>query len=234
MKEQTRVKTIRLRQEARQTEVLKPVGAARPAEWIDASKKKDGFSRLLRADRLIRNLAAAAGLMLVAVAVKNAELPQSQSVFSALEDSLNPELDESVGKLSFVDSLLPAEVQEVWRQAESVTVFEPVRGSVVHAWSRQEPYLELSCNTTDVRAAADGEIMSIAHGPDEERIVRIRHEGGLETLYGNLESCAHEVGDRVCAGDPFATVLEGAPLAFELRRDGRSIDPAGLLLPLTE
>lgn len=56
MKEQTRVKTIRLRQEARQTEVLKPVGAARPAEWIDASKKKDGFSRLLRADRLIRNL----------------------------------------------------------------------------------------------------------------------------------------------------------------------------------
>ena len=28
--------------------------------------------------------------------------------------------------------------------------------------------------------------------------------------------------------------LEGAPLAFELRRDGRSIDPAGLLLPLTE
>ena len=147
MKEQTRVKTIRLRQEARQTEVLKPVGAARPAEWIDASKKKDGFSRLLRADRLIRNLAAAAGLMLVAVAVKNAELPQSQSVFSALEDSLNTEWDESVGKLSFVDSLLPAEVQEVWRQAESVTVFEPVRGSVVHAWSRQEPYLELSCNT---------------------------------------------------------------------------------------
>ena len=139
-----------------------------------------------------------------------------------------------MGKLSFVDSLLPAEVQEVWRQAESVTVFEPVRGSVIHAWSRQEPYLELSCNTTDVRAAADGEIMSIAHGPDEERIVRIRHEGGLETLYGNLESCAHEVGDRVCAGDPFATVLEGAPLAFELRRDGRSIDPAGLLLPLTE
>ena len=132
MKEQTRVKTIRLRQEARQTEVLKPVGAARPAEWIDASKKKDGFSRLLRADRLIRNLAVAAGLMLVAVAVKNAELPQSQSVFSALEDSLNTEWDESVGKLSFVDSLLPAEVQEVWRQAESVTVFEPVRGSVVH------------------------------------------------------------------------------------------------------
>ena len=98
----------------------------------------------------------------------------------------------------------------------------------------QEPYLELSCNTTDVRAAADGEIMSIAHGMDEERIVRIRHEGGLETLYGNLASCAHEVGDRVYAGDAFATVLEGAPLAFELRRDGRSIDPTGLMLPLTE
>ena len=175
MKEQTRVKAVRLRQEAPRTDVLKPVAASRPAEWIDASQKKDGFS-----------------------------------------------------------SLLPAEVQQVWRQEESVTVFEPVQGNVVHAWSRQEPYLELSCNTTDVRAAADGEIMSIAHGMDEERIVRIRHEGGLETLYGNLASCAHQVGDRVYAGDAFATVLEGAPLAFELRRDGRSIDPTGLMLPLTE
>ena len=63
----------------------------------------------------------------MAVAVKNAELPQSQSVFSALEDSLNTEWDESVGKLSFVDSLLPAEVQQVWRQAESVTVFSRYR-----------------------------------------------------------------------------------------------------------
>ena len=42
------------------------------------------------------------------------------------------------------------------------------------------------------------------------------------------------MGDRVYAGDAFATVLEGAPLAFELRRDGRSIDPTGLMLPLTE
>ena len=67
MKEQTRVKAMRLRQEAPRTDVLKPVAASRPAEWIDASQKKDGFSRLLRADRLIRNLAAAAGLMLVAV-----------------------------------------------------------------------------------------------------------------------------------------------------------------------
>ena len=80
---------------------------------------------------------------------------------------------------------------------------------------------------SDVRAAADGEVMSIAHGLDEERIVRIRHDDASEAIYGNLASCLAQVGDRVYAGDVFASILEGEPLAFELRVDGRSVDPTG-------
>ena len=73
MKEQTRVKAVRLRQEAPRTDVLKPVAASRPAEWIDASQKKDGFSRLLRADRkeLAIFLAAFLGVLVLGVYLLN-------------------------------------------------------------------------------------------------------------------------------------------------------------------
>jgi septal ring factor EnvC (AmiA/AmiB activator) len=43
-----------------------------------------------------------------------------------------------------------------------------------------------------------------------------------------------DVGDYVFQGDIIASGLEGKPLAFELRVDGRSIDPKGKLQSLTD
>ena len=53
-------------------------------------------------------------------------------------------------------------------------------------------------------------------------------------IYGNLLTCYAQEGDRVYAGDVIATTIEGKPLVFELRRDGRSINPEGLLKPIPE
>ena len=83
----------------------------------------------------------------------------------------------------------------------------------------------ISVDKRDVRASADGEVMSIAHGLNEERIIRIRHEE-CETIYGNIEDCLAEVGDQILAGDIIGTLIEGQPLAFELRHNGRSVDPS--------
>ena len=73
--------------------------------------------------------------------------------------------------------------------------------------------------------------MSLAHGPGEERILRIRHENGVETLYGNLKECFVEAGSMVESGQVIATLLPDTPLAFELRINGRSVDPSGHFLP---
>ena len=206
---------------------------ARP-ELIDYPPERGFGKRLLQTDKLIRNLAVVGGLLLTLVAVKNADTPQSQSVFSALQDSVHMEWDESLGKLSFVNSYLPESLQAVWNERETVTVLAPVVGETVHAWSEAEPYLELQSAVTDVRAVADGEVMSIAHGIGEEQIVRVRHDDETESIYGNLLVCYAEVGDRVYAGDIIARVPDDAPLAFELRKDGRSINPEGLLMPQKE
>ena len=189
---------------------------------------------LLRADRLIRDLAVVGALFLTVLAVRGASAPQAQSVFSALKASANMQWDESLGQLSFVGGWLPESVQAVWNQKDSLMVFAPAAGQTVHTWSQTEPYVEWQTDVADVRCAADGQVMSVAHGLDEERIVRIRHENGVETVYGNLAECFVQEGDSVASGQIFARVLEGKPLAFELRRDGRSIDPRGRLMPLDE
>lgn len=190
--------------------------------------------RILALDKLLRNVAVVGAMLLVIVAIRNIDSPQSQSVFAALQSSTNMEWDESLGKLSFVSNLLPSSVQAVWGEQESISVLAPVSGEIVHAWSQAEPYLEMLSAVEDVRAVANGEIMAVAHGLDEEFIVRLRHDDSTESIYGNLAVCHMDVGDYVFQGDIIATVLQGKPLAFELRKDGRSIDPKGKLQSLTD
>lgn len=190
---------------------------------------KPGAIRWISLDNLLRNVAVVGAIVLVIIAARNQQGTPTQSVFAALQSGMNMEWDESLGKLSFVSNLLPESVLGVWSQQENIAVLAPSNGVVVHAWTREEPYIELKGTVTDVRAAANGEVMSVAHGLEEEVILRIRHEGNTETLYGNLAASYVDVGDYVFEGDIVATVLEGKPLAFELRKDGRSIDPKGKL-----
>jgi len=223
LNQQTQVKNMKVRSRAARLEE-----SAVPHIQVEELPKPRGWAqRLIRWEQLGKNLVVVGCLFMVVVAVKNTETPQAQSVFQTLQASAGMEWDETVGKLSFVHSLLPKPVQEVWKEDPSIAVFAPVHGEVIHAWSREHPYVMIQTKVSDVRAAADGEVMSIAHGLDEERIVRVRHDDSSEAIYGNLSSCHVEVGERIYAGDVFARILDGEPLAFELRVDGRSIDPAG-------
>ncbi|MCI5957366.1 MAG: M23 family metallopeptidase [Clostridiales bacterium] len=231
MNRQTEVKSMRLKREGT---LISDEGIPGNAVLSELPLKKSIGRRIIQADRLIRNLAVVGALALTVVAVKNAGAPQAQSVFSAIQQSAGMEWDESLGKLSFVGGFLPEGIQAVWSEKEALTVFAPVMGETVHAWTRSEPYVEYAGTVADVRAVADGEVMSIAHGLDEERILRIRHDDETESIYGNLQNCYAQVGDRVYAGDVVARTLDGKPLAFELRKDGRSINPEGLLLPLQD
>ena len=59
----------------------------------------------------------------------------------------------------------------------------------------------------------------------------VDHGEGFMSLYGHNESLRAEVGDWVQPGASLSTVgqgPEGRPgLYFELRRDGKAVDPAG-------
>ena len=228
MNQQTQVNQIKLRTRA---ERLK----GETSKYIELPEQKNSFGHFfLRLDALVRNLAVVGGLVLVMIAVRNSRFAETQSVFSTIQESANMHWDESIGKLTFVNSLLPEEIREVWNETPAISVFAPVNGEVVHGWMKSEPYLLLKAETQDVRAAAEGEVMSVAHGMQEERILRLRHADGLETVYGNLMECFVEVGATVYAGDIIGKLWNDHPLAFEVRLDGRSVDPSSNMKPLLE
>ena len=228
MNQQTQVKNVKIKSRAERL-------LCETAQITELSERKNRFGNwFLQFDNLVRNLAVVGGLVLVMLAVRNSSLPQAQSVFSAIQDSAGIQWDESVGKLSFVNSILPEEIRQVWNETPVQAVFVPVSGEVVHAWSREEPYLLLAGDTRDVRASENGEVMSVAHGMEEERIVRLRHTDGTESIYGNLESCFVEVGAQVSAGDIIGKLIAEKPLAFEVRVNGRSVDVTDSLIPFAE
>ena len=228
MNQQTQVKCVKVKSRAERL-------LNEAVQVTELPERKNSFGTyFLQLDRLVRNLAVVGGLVLVLIAVRNSTLPQAQSVFGMLQDSAGMQWDESVGKLTFVNSILPKGIREVWNESPALNVFAPVNGEIVHAWSQSEPYLLLEGTISDVRASADGEVMSVAHGMDEELILRLRHQDGTESIYGNLKNCWVEIGASVSAGDIIGTLLDEKPLAFEVRVDGRSVDVSRNLMPLAE
>ncbi len=236
MDEQARVKQMEVRQPRGwiQPPIPKTTAPESSAELTVLPAKPSGWKTLWQPERLTRNLAAVGCLALVLIAAQRMLQEPDVSVFSALKSEMTAEWDEDIGKLSFVSELLPPEIRAVWNPSAGVNILQPVMGEVVHAWSQSEPYLEFASNVTDVRAVSQGEVMSIAHGLGEERIIRIRHTDGSESLYGNLETTYVECGTAVDAGDIIGSLIKHKPLAFELRIDGRSIDPVPCMAELSE
>ena len=219
MNQQTKVKAIKIKPKA--TRLME-----QPSDLIELTPRDGAWKQRFRySDRLVRNLAVVGCLVLIVTAVRNSSLPETRSIFEAVQASAGMEWDESLGKLSFVNSILPQEIQDVWNETTAVQVVLPAQGTVSHAWSESEPYLMIESQTDEVCSVAEGEVMSVAHGVDEERIVRIRHADGIETIYANLEECFVEQGDFIPAGTKIGEKLPQEPLAFEVRVNGRSVEP---------
>ena len=83
-----------------------------------------------------------------------------------------------------------------------------------------------------VVAAADGRVALAGRTADGAIVVRIVHDDGSETQYGHLGAGLDvQAGDRVRAGDQIGVVgmtgnTTGPHVHFELRREGRPLDPA--------
>lgn len=83
---------------------------------------------------------------------------------------------------------------------------------------------------TPVRASGGGTVEAAGTDPDYGLFVLLRHPDGFQTMYGHASRLVVREGDTVTAGQVIAlsgnTGRSTAPhLHFEVRRDGRSLDP---------
>ncbi len=181
-------------------------------------------------ERLVRNLALAGMLVITIAAVRNAELPNGKTVLTAIQEMIEGDWDGQLGKINFVGRFLPETVAVFFESTPDAELTAPCFGSLTHGWTEREPYLGYEGDDTRVFAAAAGQVMSVSHGPDEEYILRVRHDDGLESLYFNLASTAVVEGDRVTTATCLGKSLPGGCF-IEVRRAGRAIDPTGLISP---
>jgi murein DD-endopeptidase MepM/ murein hydrolase activator NlpD len=114
----------------------------------------------------------------------------------------------------------------------------PLRGTIVQRFKAGETDgVDIAAPVGEpVHAAADG--VCIHAGDDIQtygKLIVIRHADGYVTVYADNSELDVKEGDTIRRGQIIAKsgVSENVPhLHFELRKDGKPIDPIGYLVPL--
>ena len=188
---------------------------------------RENFRPLNFGERMLRNTAVCVAVLLCTIAIKSIDAPIAQTVSGELRDWVTMDLDESLGSLKFVQNILPDAALVFWHIGSAQTFAEPTEMALAHSWRENEPYLTYAADRqTPVTASAPGEVMSISVSSDKTYTVRVRHKDGLETIYGNLQACMVHEGDEIAAAQ---TIGASSELYFEIRGEGRSMNPVPLM-----
>jgi septal ring factor EnvC (AmiA/AmiB activator) len=116
----------------------------------------------------------------------------------------------------------------------------PLRGTVIASFgSRTHPLYKTKTSNLGIdikakpgsqaQAVADGRVSYADQFMGYGNLVILDHSGGYYTLYSNLDEMLVSVGSAVAEGSTVGTAREY--LHFEVRKDGRPVDPAAWLAP---
>lgn len=183
-------------------------------------------SKLSFGEKLLRNTAIACALLLSILAVRNIDQPWSNAAVDGVEAALTMriDLDQSLGKLSFVRSIMP-ESSLVFFNISGSAPASPVTGEVQHAYTEAQPWTTYLCDSSaEVRAALAGTVSAVAQLESGDWAVLVDHGNGVETMYAYLGEPEVESGQAVTRGGRLGA-LNGERLYYEMRKDGASVDP---------
>lgn len=111
------------------------------------------------------------------------------------------------------------------------------RSRPCRACSKNHRGIDLAVCGSAVLAAASGRVMTTAYDRKGGNYVAIDHGGGLVSYYLHLRMSSVQPGQRIAAGTKVGiagrtgAASTGCHLHFEIRRNGKSIDPQSLLRP---
>lgn len=177
-------------------------------------------------ERLLRNSAIACAVLLGVLALGNVRQPWAQKASEGVRRALTMriDLDDSLGELTFVRSLMPESALVFMNVSGGSQLTRPVGAAVRHSWTALQPWTLFDGAGEDVKCAAAGTVTAVSALSSGGFGVLVDHGEGLESAYANLTDVSVQQGDSVNRGDRLGACGEG--LYFELRQGGDSIDPS--------
>lgn len=176
-------------------------------------------------DRMLRNSALACALLLAILAMGNIDQPWAKRASETVERALTMhiDLDDSIGRLTFVRNLLPESALVFLNVSGNSELALPVQGELSHVYSDAQPWLLFSCpEKSAVCAIADGTITAVSEFSGGTLGILIDHGGGMESVYAYLSEASVEVGEAVSRGQEIGQT--DAQLYFELREAETAVD----------
>lgn len=198
---------------------------------IPHPKQKSQREKLTFGDRLLRNSAWACALLLAVLAIGNIDHPLARQASESVERALTMhiDLDESIGKLSFVQNLMPESALVFLNLSGEGELARPVTGEIIHRFTETQPWLMFSCESgSKVIAVQSGTVTAVTPLSNGSALgVLIDHGDGLESVYAYLHDVSIAAGDIVEKGQLIGSTDD--TLYFELRDHETSIDPSSAM-----
>ncbi|HBM80561.1 MAG: M23 family metallopeptidase [Clostridiales bacterium] len=158
--------------------------------------------------------------------------------FSVFFQKTIPGLTENVKKIP--DSIL-GKNSSVNTSSDNMMII-PVDGEITSAFGIRNNPVEpgssemhggidiAASDGTPIKAAMGGTVENVGEDKSLGRMVKIKHDGGLETVYGHCSEILVNKGQSVKQGDIIAKVghtgnVTGPHVHFEVIKDGTKIDP---------
>ena len=150
----------------------------------------------------------------------------------SVEEQPDPAVLRSMDILEKLDDL------NLYRIAmDKIPLANPVKGNFRYTsgfgprWGRMHKGLDFAAEYgKPIRTTADGVVTFAGWQGDYGRVVKIRHEFGLETYYAHLAKIRVNRGQRVSRGDRIGDMgnsgrSTGTHLHYEIRVNGKAINP---------
>lgn len=196
---------------------------------------------------LLRNMVICAAIILIVVILKSIDTPFTQNILGYVRDAVTTDLDidETLGRLKFVDNWIPEGVKAVFseqRTSEELPIdmkfSVPAEGKVIAFFGEEmggkdkgtNTGIDIQGNQNDkIYAVYDGYVSAIGEDEIRGKYIEITQGSNVVTLYTGCSELIVDVGHQVKKGEQIGRMgrtEDGTPvLHFETWVNGKPVDP---------
>ncbi len=183
--------------------------------------------------------AAVCGMILLAVVgFRAVDTPVTNQISGGIAQMVTMDVDvgKDLGRLQFVRNIVPDSVLTFWESTSDGpdTFAKPFEGDVALSYTEDKPGIVYTGEGPGVYCAADGVVQTVTSTDDGGYVLRVRHDGGIDTVYALLQGVKVAAGESVTAGQEIAVAMPGgggSRLYFQALRAGKAFDPMPMLQP---